>query len=326
MAEPRTARPTDDLIQPFQIETMAAQGRLVRLGAAVDSVLSAHDYPVPVAEILGEAQAIAVALAGALKFDGVLSLQIKGEGPVTLLVADVTSEGGLRGYAQYRATELERMLAGEDGPRPSEPVPRLFGNGHLAFTVDQGPDTNRYQGIVALEGATLADCAHAYLRRSVQLDAAIKVAVGRITGADGETSWRAGALMVQRMAEGGVQRSSGEADPDREDAWRRAVVLMGSSTSAELLDPDLHPHRLLYRLFHEDGVRVFTPTPLAMRCRCSRARVVQVLKSFPRAEIESMKVDGRIHVTCEFCNTGYDFDDAAMDAIWDGSDSDAQQD
>ena len=322
MADTRSEPPIDDLIQPFQIETMAAQGRLVRLGQAVDTVLSAHDYPEPVAELLGEAQAIAVALAGALKFDGVLTLQIKGEGPVTLLVADVTSEGTLRGYAQYRSEQLDRVLAGEGGPGPAEPVPRLFGNGLLAFTVDQGPDTQRYQGIVELEGATLADCAHAYLRQSVQLDAAIKVAVGRVTAADGTAGWRAGALMVQRMAEKGAQRPSGEADPDRDDAWRRAVVLMGSSTSAELLDPDLHPHRLLYRLFHEDGVRVFTPTALAMRCRCSRARVVRVLRSFPRSEIESMKIDGCVRVTCEFCNSKYVFDDAAMDAIWEGTDRD----
>ena len=318
MAETQTATaPTDDLIQPFQIETMAAQGRLVRLGAAVDSVLSAHDYPEPVAELLGEAQAIAAALAGALKFDGVFTLQIKGEGPVTMLVADVTSEGAMRGYAQYKAEALARVMAGETGPGPSEPVPRLFGNGHLAFTVDQGPDTQRYQGIVALEGATLADCAHAYLRRSAQLDAALKVAVGRVTGPDGAESWRAGALMVQRMAEaGGAQPRSGEADPERDDAWRRAVILMGSSTSEELLDPTLHPHRLLYRLFHEDGVRVFAPTALAMRCRCSRERVVRVLRSFPQDEIETMKVDGLVRVTCEFCNSEYVFDDAAMAAIW----------
>jgi len=311
MADGSSPARSDDLIQPFQIESMAAQGRLIRLGAAAAAVLDAHDYPEPVAELLAEAQVIAAAMAGALKFDGVLTLQAKGEGPVTILVVDITSDGALRGYAQFDRAGV--AAAAGDGPR--QQVPRLLGTGHLALTVDQGADTQRYQGIVPLEGATLADCAHTYLRQSAQFDAVIKVAAAR-SGASG--GWRAGGLMLQRLAAKGVQRQSGDRD-DGEDAWRRAVVLMGSCTPEELVSPTLHPHDLLYRLFNEDGVRVFDISPLEMRCRCSRGRVENVLRAFPRTEIETMKDGDDVVVTCEFCNAAYRFDPDAVESLYAGA-------
>lgn len=307
----------DDLLQPFQIESMAAQGRLVRLGGAVQAVLDTHDYPDAVARLLGEAQALAGVIAGTLKFDGVLTFQIKGDGPITILVVDVTSEGAMRGYAQYDAGKLS--LLAEDGgmPGPQQAVPRYIGNGYLALTVDQGADTQRYQGIVPLEGATLTDCAHTYFRQSVQLDAVLKVAVDQVPNGDGRTGWRAGALILQRLEQRGVQQQSGDDhDPEFEDAWRRAVALLGSCTSDELLDPNLHPNDLLYRLFNEDGVRVFEPSSLAMRCRCSRDRVENVLRSFPRSEIDSMKVGDDVVVTCEFCNADYRFNPDAIEALY----------
>jgi len=313
MADGTSPTRHDDLIQPFQIESMAAQGRLIRLGAATAAVLDAHDYPEPVAELLAEAQVIAAAMAGALKFDGVLTLQAKGEGPVTILVVDITSDGAMRGYAQFDRAAVAGTGEGSEGPR--QQVPRLLGTGHLALTVDQGADTQRYQGIVPLEGATLADCAHAYLRQSVQLDAVIKVAAAR-SGESG--GWRAGGLMLQRLADKGIQRQSGDRDDD-EDAWRRAVVLMGSCTPDELVAPALHPHDLLYRLFSEDGVRVFGASPLEMRCRCSRGRVENVLRSFPRAEIETMKDGDDVVVTCEFCNATYRFDPDAVETLYAGA-------
>jgi molecular chaperone Hsp33 len=284
-------------------------------------VVGAHDYPEDIARLLAEAQAIAGVLAGTLKFDGVLTFQLKGEGPVSILVVDVTSEGAMRGYVQFDPARLHALDdAGGAVRGPQQAVPRFLGNGYLALTVDQGPDTQRYQGIVPLEGATLADCAHTYFRQSVQLDAVIKVAVDRVEEHDGEVGWRAGALMLQRLEQRGVQRIAGEAaDPAPDDAWRRAVILMGSCTSSELLDPGLHPNDLLYRLFNEDGVRVFEPSSLEMRCRCSRHRVANVLRSFPRGEIESMKIGDDVIVTCEFCNTRYSFDPADIDALYDAT-------
>jgi molecular chaperone Hsp33 len=315
--------PPDDLLQPFQIESMAAQGRLVRLGDAVQAVVTAHDYPGDVARLLGEAEAIAAVIAGTLKFDGVMTFQVKGDGPVNMLVVDVTSDGALRGYAQFSEEKLAATSAGTGAlAGPQQDVPRLFGSGYLALTVDQGPDTQRYQGIVPLEGATLTDCAHTYFRQSVQLEAVLKVAVDQVADADGVLRWRAGALILQKLEQRGIQQQSGDdQDLDSDDSWRRAVALLGSCTSAELLDPSLHPNDLLYRLFNEDGVRAFDPLPLAMRCRCSRERVENVLRSFPRTEIADMKIGDDVIVTCEFCNESYIFGPAEIDEMYEGDEA-----
>lgn len=304
----------DNVLQPFQIESVSLRGRSVRLGEVVETILTQHDYPEPVAVLLGEALALTTLLASALKYDGVFTLQTKGDGPVGLVVADLTTDGAVRGYAQYNAERLAKLACG--GAR--EPVPRLLGAGHLAFTVDQGVETERYQGIVELRGATLAECAHLYFRQSEQLDAAVKLACGRVSNASGRTGWRAGGLMVQRLP--GETAGKGHEDEfikeEEEDGWRRALVLMGSGTTAELLDPGLHPHRLLYRLFHEDGVRVFRQVGLRAECRCARARVVNMLRALPRPSIEDLKEEGLIVVTCEFCNGSYRFDDAELESVY----------
>ncbi len=292
----------DDLIQPFRIDPFALRGRLVRLGATVDRILSQHDYPEPVAAILGEAITLAIVLAGALKYDGIFTLQTKTDGPVRLIVADVSSDGAVRGYAQYdeaRIAALGEQHLGDAGATPS--VPHLMGKGYIAFTVDQGEDTERYQGIVELIGGTLAECAQHYFRQSEQIQAGIKLAAAR-SGAKG--AWRAGGLMLQRVPpEGGYAVIA----DDVEDSWRRAMVLMSTATAAELVDPGLSPHRLLFRLFHDEGVRVFETHPVEARCRCSRERIGRILRSFPAEDIEEMRQDQVTTVTCEFCNTRYDF-------------------
>lgn len=297
-----SAHPTDDLIQPFRIEGSEVRGQLVRLGAVADEVLRRHDYPTPVATLLGETMALASVLAGALKYEGIFTFQTKGDGPVGLVVADLMSGGALRGYAQFDQKRL--TAAGE--ANGAGPVPRLLGKGHLAFTVDQGPETDRYQGIVDLDGDTLSDCARHYFERSEQIQTGINAAAGR--GADGR--WRAAALMIQRMPP-----VSGPDADEANDAWQRTLALAATCTERELLDPALEPHALLYRLFHEDGVRAFRPRPLRFGCRCSEERAVRVLRSFPRAELKELEVDGRIQMTCEFCRTSYDFDRAALDAL-----------
>ena len=296
------AHSLDDLVQPFRIDPFALRGRLVRLGPAVDRILSQHDYPEPVAAVLGEAITLAVVLSGMLKYDGIFTLQTKSDGPVRLIVADVTTEGAVRGYAQYDPERLAAVGAGklaDGGASPS--VPALIGGGYIAFTVDQGEHTERYQGIVELVGGTLAECAQHYFRQSEQIQAGIKLSVAR-AGQGG--AWRAGGLMLQRVPpEGGY----GVIADDVEDGWRRAMVLMSSATAAELVDPELSPHRLLYRLFHDEGVRVFEIHPLAARCRCSKERIAGILRSFPQQDIEEMRAEKIVSVTCEFCNTRYDF-------------------
>lgn len=303
----------DDLVQPFQVDPFALRGRLVRLGPLLDQILNRHDYPLPVARMLGEAIALAVALSGALKYEGVFTLQTKGDGPIHLLVADVASGGAVRGYAQYDTVKLEKAMASARGPGAGDSVPRLLGAGYLAFTVDQGEHTDRYQGIVELQGATLADCAHHYFRQSEQVEAGLKVAVARVPDAAGVPRWRAGSLMIQRLPPEGGAPAAREA---RDEGWRRTMILMSSSTSQELVDPDLAPEQLLFRLFHEDGVRVYRKQALAARCRCTRERVERVLRMLPHRELDDMRTDdGKVVVTCQFCSTAYDFDHAQIEAL-----------
>jgi molecular chaperone Hsp33 len=310
-------RPVDDLVQPFQIDAPQLRGRLVRLGNSVDTVLRQHDYPEPVARLLGETLALIAALSAALKFDGVFSLQTKGDGPIRMMVADITSQGAMRGYAAFDEAALKNALASAPtqaaGAPLAAPVPRLLGRGHLAFTVDQGPNTERYQGIVELTGGTLADCVHHYFRQSEQLQAGIRLACTRVPGPDGSTRWRAGALMLQRLPDSGEWR---DADDPADDDWRRSLLMMGSSTQTELVDPEITPDQLLFRLFHEDGVRVYRAHGVQAGCRCSRERVARMLQVLPRDEIAELKVDDAVIVTCEFCSTRYTFTDPQLAEIY----------
>jgi molecular chaperone Hsp33 len=301
MTEAPSAPDFDDMIQPFKIEGQAIRGRFVRLGPLVHEILGRHDYPRVVAAMLAEMLALAATLAATLKYDGVFTLQTKGDGPIRLMVADITSGGDVRGYAQFDAERLAKL-----GDSPLS-VPRLLGAGFLAFTVDQGSHTERYQGIVELIGATLVECMHHYFQQSEQFDAAIRVAVGAPRG-DGE-AWRASALMLQRLPPGAA------AADEIDEGWRRALALMASGRNAEMLDANLGPHDLLYRLFHEDGVRVFTPSRLQAGCRCSRERVERVIRSLPAPEVEELKIGGKLSVTCEFCNSSYDFSEAELAAL-----------
>jgi molecular chaperone Hsp33 len=289
--------PTDDIVLPFQIEPSGLRGRLVRLGNSVDTVLRQHDYPRPVAATLAEMVAMSAALSATLKYEGVFTLQVKGDGPVKLMVTDVTTDGGIRGYAQFDAEKVKGL---GDGPLS---VPRLFGAGYLAFTVDQGQNTERYQGIVELTGSTLAECAHHYFRQSEQFQAGLKTASREVAAADGRRSWRAGALMVQRLPSEGAQGSAEGRDVERpldqlaeeaEEFWRTALMLAGSATSAELVDPDLPAWKLVDRLFLAEGVKIYRPTEVTPRCRCSRERVERVLRTLPPDDIEHLTVDGRI--------------------------------
>lgn len=287
----------DDLILPFQIEASGLRGRLVRFGPLLDEILGRHAYPEPVAHLLAETVVLTALLASALKYEGVFTLQAKGDGPVRLVVADVTSDGAVRANAMFDESRLTGTAT---------TVPALLGKGHLAFTVDQGQDTERYQGIVDLSGETLWECAQHYFRQSEQLQAGLRSAVRY-----GEKGWRGGGIMLQRLPDPEKQVPT-----DREDDWRRAMVLLGSATDDELVQPALSGEALLFRLYNEDGVRVFPSQPMRFSCRCSRERVASMLKSMPKAEIESLAVDGRVEVACEFCNTRYDFDRDQLAALY----------
>lgn len=316
MNAPSEARSSDgwDCALPFQLDELGVRGRLVRLGPALDDIIERHHYPLAVARPLAEAMTLCAALATSLKYDGIFTLQISGDGPVRLLVTDLTTDGALRGYAQFDSWKLAIALGGS-AEAPDGYVPRLFGHGRLAFTVDQGQHTQRYQGVVPLEGATLADCAHTYFRQSEQLPTGIKIAARRDEH-DGRGHWRAAALMVQQMPEFDAGRL--DIDPEqREDDWRKAVILMASATEAEMLDPALPDSRLLLRLFHAERPRVFARRSFAARCRCSRDRIDRVLRSLKREELSDLRdTSGKVVVKCEFCSTEYGYDDGDLDRIY----------
>jgi len=292
----------DDFVAAFQIENQPVRGRVVRLGAAVDEILTRHDYPEPVANLLGEACALAALVGASLKFEGRLIVQAQGDGPVAFVVVDYDTEGALRGYCRYDADRVAEVSKGFARPGART----LLGDGVFIMTVDQGPDMDRYQGVTAIEGETLALCAEQYFAQSEQTPTRVRLAVGQVQ-TDAAPSWRAGGVILQNIA-GDAARG------ETEDAWETAQALFQTLGEDELIDPTISAETLLWRLFHEDGVRVFEAKPLRAFCRCSHERIVSVLKSFPAEEREGMvEADGRIRVTCEYCSRVYDLSPEAVD-------------
>lgn len=301
----------DDTIIPFQVGEAAVRGRIVRLGPAVDEILSRHDFPDPLSQLLGQAAALVAMLGTALKFDGKLILQAQGDGPVGMIVADYTAQNdGAGGALRATATIGEGQRETVEKARGAE-LHYLLRKGHMVMTIDQGADMERYQGVVPLDGATLSKATVSYFAQSEQIPTAIELAVGRVTGADGTERWRAGGAMVQFVPGEGGTRERGEdvlmADDDR-DAWNRAAILLETVKADELLDPTITSDELLYRLFNEDGVRVFEPKTAHFACTCSREKVAGVLAQYTRADIDDMIEDGAVEVSCDFCRENYRFE------------------
>ncbi len=291
---PTAARPADDLVAAFQIERQPARGRIVRLGPVVDDILKRHHYPDPVAELLGETCALAALVGASLKFEGRLIVQAQGDGPVAYVVCDYDTSGGLRGYCSFDETRVAQVSTGFVRPGAKS----LLGEGVFIMTIDPADAGERYQGITPIEGETLALCAETYFAQSEQTPTRVRLAVGELQDGRGH-SWRAGGMILQNIA-GDAARGS------TDDAWDRAQALFETLGEDELIDPQLAPETLLYRLFHEDGVRMFEPRPLRAYCRCSEARVMAMLHALPEKDLTEMtEPDGAIHVTCEYCSRTY---------------------
>jgi molecular chaperone Hsp33 len=305
--------PLDDAVLPFEVASLDLRGRLTRLGPGLDDLLAKHDYPAPVAKLLGEAIVLATLLGSSLKFDGRFILQTQTDGPVSFLIVDFQAPDRLRAYARYDAARLKEGL--DSGA--------LLGKGHLAMTIDQGPDMSRYQGLVALDGGTLEDAAHEYFLRSEQIPTRVRLAVGEEwRGGEGERPrhrWRAGGMLLQFLPKAPERARQADLHPGdapegvvthtvaEDDAWVEGQSLIATVEDIELIDPDLSGERLLYRLFHERGVRVFAPLPLRAQCSCSREAVSAMLKSFAPDDRAAMVQDGKVVVTCEFCSSVYQF-------------------
>ncbi|OCC04823.1 Hsp33 family molecular chaperone [Labrys sp. WJW] len=326
MSEPHLME--DDHILPFQAEGLDVRGRVVRLGPAIDTILRRHDYPAPVSRALGEATALALLLGTTLKFDGRFILQTRTDGPVRMLVVDFQAPDRVRACATF---DKEAVAAAIEAGKTS--TIELLGSGHLAMTIDQGPDMARYQGIVALEGESLEAAADQYFRQSEQIPTRVRLAVAENYVAGEGTSWRAGGMMIQflpsspermRMAdlppgdapEGAEVLQHRDGDVQEDDSWVEAKLLMGTVEDHELTDPNVPAEELLYRLFHERGARVFESSAIIEKCRCSREAVTTMLRNFSQQDRRDMVADdGSITVTCEFCNARYDFDKAETEEL-----------
>ena len=306
-----SAIPVDDVVLPFEVGALDLRGRLTRLGPALDDVLTRHDYPAPVGKLLGEAIVLTTLLGSSLKFDGRFILQTQTDGPVSLLIVDFQAPDRLRAYARFDAARL----------KPGLDSGALLGHGHLAMTIDQGPDMSRYQGLVALQGGSLEDAAHEYFLRSEQIPTRVRLAVGEEwRGGEGpKHRWRAGGMLLQFLPKSPERARQPDLHPGdapegvvtpsvaEDDAWVEGQSLIATVEDIELIDPDLSGERLLYRLFHERGVRVFPSLPLRAQCSCSRDAVTAMLRSFTPQDRADMVKDGKVVVTCEFCSSVYEF-------------------
>jgi len=315
----------DDTILPFEVAPLDLRGRVVRLGTALDDILSRHDYPAPVSKLLGEAIVLTVLLGASLKFEGRFILQTKTDGPVRMLVVDYRSPGRVRACAQFDPTAI--------GGATTKSAGELMGRGHLAMTIDQGQDMSRYQGLVALLGGSLEDAAHEYFLRSEQIPTKVRLAVAEEFSASSggpRHRWRAGGMLLQFLPKKAERMRGPDLDPGdapegvtlpkipEDDAWVEGQSLIGTVQDLELIDPDLSSERLLYRLFHEHGVRVFKASDIEAKCSCSRDSVTNMLKSFTQDDRDHMVQDGLISVTYEFCNTKYVFAPTEVGVAEDG--------
>ncbi len=313
MLRPVSDDARDDNVLPFAVAPLDLRGRVVRLGASIDEILARHAYPPRVARVVGEAAALTALLGSALKLEGRLQLQTKSDGAIDIIVVDFDAPNRLRAFARFDAARL--AAAGADAD--------LLGKGHLALTLEQGNDMARYQGIVALEGQGLEEAAHRYFRQSEQIPTFVRLAVAEsVTGA--QTSWRAGGLMVQflpaapeRQADlppGNAPAGTPVPEVIENDAWVEAKALAATIEDHELVDPTLSSERLLYRLFHERGVRVFSAQSVKAACRCSRQRIANMLRRFtPQERADMVGDNGKIGVTCEFCSTYREFAPAELE-------------
>ena len=319
-----SATTVDDTVLPFEVAKLDLRGRVVRLGPVVDEILEKHAYPQPVAKLLGEALVLTVMLGSALKIEGRFILQTQGDGPVRMLVVDFMTPNKVRACARFDKDSVAEAIASGNTDGGA-----LLGKGHLAMTIDQGPDMSRYQGLVALDGGTLEDAAHEYFLRSEQIPTRVRLAVAEeLRAAAGGAShrWRAGGIMLQFLPKSPDRARVADLDPgdapegmelptaEEDDAWVEGRALVETVEDVELIDPEVSSERLVYRLFHEPGVRVFNATDVRAECSCSRDAVESMLKSFSQDDRDHMVEDGKISVTCEFCSANYQFAPADVGA------------
>lgn len=316
----------DDVIQPFIVDSTNLHGRFVRLTDTINTILSRHDYPFVVSVLLGELLTITALLSRVLKHKGILTVQIQGgDGDVPLLVADVTAEGELRGYADVKPEARDALTR----KRKPMPLTKLVGKGgYIVMTLDRGKNSAPYQGIVEIKGNSLTECCLEYLHQSEQFTVHIKTSVTRCKIHSDTPKWRSAGIMLQRLPdEEGEQpillprpvksQPAHKADANEpaasgaevttisespQQAWERSTLFIETLTNDEMLDPQMNPHEVLFRLFYEDGVWVYESEELSVGCRCNRERIETMLNGMSKDDLDHMAIKGKITVTCQFCN------------------------
>ncbi|MFK7792363.1 MAG: Hsp33 family molecular chaperone [Devosiaceae bacterium] len=315
----------DDHVMPFAVEELDVRGRVIRLGGAIDDLLDRHDYPEPVSRLLAEMVSLTLLLGTSLKFDGRFIVQAQGDGPVSLLVVDFQAPDSVRAMARFDEARLDEAVAA-GAIQPAQ----LLGQGNLALTVDPGTHMNRYQGVVAMQGESLEEMAQAYFLQSEQIPTLVRLAVAQTVdrGDGGKAKWRTGGFLAQYLPRDTTKLPVRDLHPgddpnrledddalEQPDHWREAEALIGTIEAAELVDPNVGADQLLYRLFHERGVRVFEASQVQEKCTCTVERVHDTVKTFADDPDEAMIKNGAIEVTCNFCSKQYRFDPKTYDPL-----------
>lgn len=286
----------------FFIENGVYQGRLIRLHEVVNTILGKHCYPKPVAAVVAESTVLGAMLASQLKYDGLFTLQIQSNGVISLVVVDVTSDGRIRACARYDEEHLKQSQKLRKTTDEIEAAPHLLGGGILAFTVDQGKDTELYQGMVELQGKNLTECALRYFKQSEQIDTDIKLF---LKAPEGESSsWSVGGIMLQKLPSKGSELSPEE----QSETWNEAKVFMESLNENEIFNADLSSEEILTRLFHGNKLQISHSREYTFGCRCSRDKLLQTLQTFSEDDVNAMVESGKITATCNFCGEKYSFD------------------
>ncbi len=287
----------EDAVIPFLVKNSDVRGRIAKIGPTINHILTRHDYPEAVSQLLGELLIIASLLGTMMKREGLITIQASGDGPVDMLVADCTYDGKLRGYANIKKD------AGDFPENPS--LKDIMGKGYLAITMDYLTQDQRYQGIVELAETSLNDSLVTYFKTSEQIETYLQLGLSKRPASKKKRKkeWYGGGIIIQRIPEeGGTKEDQSKLEGLREEQWERVKIYVNSVKTDELTDPELSSNQLLYRLFHEEGVWIHEPTKLAHFCRCSRERIESILSTMSDDDLKDMQEEGTIKVTCQFCN------------------------
>lgn len=292
-----------DTCVSFHIDNGAFRGRFIRMSNVLDVILGKHCYPKPVSAVIAESSVLAAMLASSLKYKGLFTLQTQSNGPVSMVVVDVNSEGVVRACARFDENRLNKSQELRKTVGEIEAAPHLMGEGHLAFTVDQGEGTELYQGVVDLQGKTLTECALRYFKQSEQIDTYLQLYLQAPD--ENNQNWKAAGVMIQKMPEiGGKKIDSEELD----EAWNEAKIFMQSLKEEEVFDDNLSPEEVLGRLYHSNNLVISSLKDYSFGCRCSREKLLGTLSSFSQEEIEHIAEKNKISASCQFCSEQYVFD------------------